>query len=94
MKALTNDRNLTVKADLKAVVLSNAEYKKMYSNVRKDNSLRVKFYDVKTTSVNALVEKVKALNLGAVSKLATGKFGLVTKPVWSVVVDVAPENVK
>ena len=94
MKALTNDRNLQVKVDVKNAVLKNAEYKTMYSNVlKRENKLRLKFYDLKG-SVATVVENLKALNVGEVSKVGSGTFGLKTKPVWSVVVLVDAENVK
>lgn len=91
-----NTRTLDVKATVKASLVNcGAKYKKMYSNVLKSGDLRLKYYDLKAVdSVANVVAVLEALNVGTVEKLATGKFGLVKKPTWSVVVHVDADLVK
>lgn len=95
MTTLANTRTLDVKTVVRSALVEVAEYKKMYSTLSKrDGSLRLKYYDVKTEGrVSSLVEKLSTLGLGKVEKLATGKFGLKTKPVWSLVVHVDSDKV-
>lgn len=96
MNTIVNARDLQVKTNVKAVVLETADYKKMYSNVMKrENALRIKFYDVNATgTVGEIVDKIKDLGLGKVEKLGTGTFGLKRKPIWSIVVTVDAENIQ
>lgn len=95
MNTITNARDLKVKTDVKALVAETATYKTMYTSVlKRENKLRIKFYDVKTEgTITEIVNKIKALGLGTVEKLAVGTIGLKVKPTWSIVVQVDADKV-
>lgn len=95
MNTITNSRDLKIKTDVKALVTENATYKTMYTSVlKRENKLRIKFYDVKTEGrVSEIVTNLKNLGIGTVEKLAVGKIGLKSKPIWSIVIQIDADKV-
>lgn len=86
-------REMTVKANVKSVLVKFASYKKLYSTVsKKTGDLTLKYYDVKTSSYNATKAALEELG-HKVKMKAEGKIGFKSRPTVTFYVTVDSDKV-
>lgn len=95
MKTVTNDRNLAVKANAKAVLVNNgASYKKLRSEFKQNGDLHMKFCDVQNVLPVSFLKVLQSANVGTVKMKAEGTLGFNRRPTITYHVTVAAGDVE